>query len=684
MNTDDDSGQQDSAERARTELRALAAQADALASADPAAALDLYLRALQWQPLCGDDFHERLNENLQHALQAMENASEPALNKAAATALRYGRKTQWNTRWGVPKDVRRAMRCWRVAANAGDAEAQLELARAHEFGGELDASDGTKVDDTDLHESVRWYLAVVANPAATREQKSQAGHNITFPWTWLDQKHAALAKSALDEADALRNGQGMAQDLPRAAHLYRNVVAICEKPWFHVDWSGPVWGKAAAHTLGVMHLLGDGVEQDDAIAYAWFSKAARWKWPHAFAALGDHHLYGWGVQRSVAEAFTWYTAAAEASVASSMRQLGRMYENGWHVARDGVAAAWWYGKAIEAGYMPARIDLGRLHVRGDGVEQNTIRARELFESVITATDGVSEADRKAAADAIRDTGSEGTSVASASKVVDAELENVLAELRAMVGLADVKREVEDLTALTIYQAARRQEGHQASPVSMHLVFAGNPGTGKTTVARQVGRIYRALGLLAKGHVVEVKREDLVGEYIGQTAPRTRAVIDRAIDGVLFIDEAYALVPAATPNDFGSEAIATLVAEMENRRDRLAVIVAGYTADMQRFVASNPGLASRFTATIDFADYSAEELTQIFVDRARGDGYDVVAEALNKLQSRYSEKQAASSSSFGNARGVRKDFDAMLKKKARRHRPGDRTDPAIRPEDLPDD
>ncbi|KAA9153790.1 AAA family ATPase [Amycolatopsis acidicola] len=204
------------------------------------------------------------------------------------------------------------------------------------------------------------------------------------------------------------------------------------------------------------------------------------------------------------------------------------------------------------------------------------------------------------------------------------LEDLMAEMDGMIGLAPVKQRLRTLVAETRLDARRRSAGLPVAARSRHLIFAGNPGTAKTTVARLMGQLYRELGVLPSGHLVEVARPDLVGEFIGQTAPKTRDVCERAVGGVLFIDEAYNLVQDSE-NDFGREAVAELLVQMENHREDLIVIAAGYSADLERFLDSNPGLRSRFGGTVDFPDYGDEELAAIFTAMATKQGYRLAPE-----------------------------------------------------------
>jgi tetratricopeptide (TPR) repeat protein len=242
---------------------------------------------------------------------------------------------------------------------------------------------------------------------------------------------------------------------------------------------------------------------------------------------------------------------------------------------------------------------------------------------------------------------------------------VLAELDALIGLAAVKAEVRRLAELLRIATMRRSEGLKTVRVSLHLVFQGGAGTGKTTVARLFGRLYKSLGLLATDTVVEATRDDFVSGYVGQTASKTNEVIDRALDGVLFIDEAYALVRPGSEGDFGPEAVVELLKRMEDDRSRLAVIAAGYPSEMDEFLASNSGFRSRFGETIHFEDYGPAELVQIFETFASGSDYALAPAAREELQRVMERLHAARDRFFGNARTARNLFDDVVAHQAER-------------------
>ena len=243
------------------------------------------------------------------------------------------------------------------------------------------------------------------------------------------------------------------------------------------------------------------------------------------------------------------------------------------------------------------------------------------------------------------------------------IEDLQAELESYIGLEAVKQEVKNLINMVKVHQMREANGLPTTDLSLHMVFSGNPGTGKTTIARLMARIYHALGILSGGQLVEVDRSGLVAGYVGQTALKTSKVIEKALGGVLFIDEAYAL-NGGGDNDFGQEAIDTILKAMEDHREDLVVIVAGYDDLMEDFIHSNPGLESRFNRFLPFADYSLDEMMDIFATQCKKGAYELESGAEEQVRA-FIREENTDGISFGNARGVRNLFERILVQQANR-------------------
>jgi AAA+ superfamily predicted ATPase len=244
-------------------------------------------------------------------------------------------------------------------------------------------------------------------------------------------------------------------------------------------------------------------------------------------------------------------------------------------------------------------------------------------------------------------------------------EEIMGELNELIGLQTVKEQVKHLFNLKKYNEMVSSMGLPTSRPSLHMVMYGNPGTGKTTVARLLGRLYKSIGVLSRGHVICVKREDLVAGYVGQTAIKTKERLEEAEGGILFIDEAYSLTPLGSINDFGRESVETILAYMEDHRDNIMVIVAGYPAEMDTFLDSNPGLASRFTSYINFEDYSCEELMQILALFCKKQKMLMTEGAVATAYDTLSHWKVTRGSRFGNARDVRTIFERSIQQHASR-------------------
>lgn len=233
----------------------------------------------------------------------------------------------------------------------------------------------------------------------------------------------------------------------------------------------------------------------------------------------------------------------------------------------------------------------------------------------------------------------------------------VSELETMIGLIDVKNRVQQICNVLTIRSKKRELGIQSKPVCLHMQFVGNPGTGKTTVARIMGKVLKNLGFLSSGHFVELTRNDLIGEYIGQTTPKVKKALKKSKGGIMFIDEAYSLYQGAE-NDYGHEAVSELIKGMEDFKDDMVIIFAGYPKEMEKMVNMNPGLRDRIAFTVEFPDYVPEDLIRIFMKMCEDNGYTVAEDAFEKLYELIRKLFIARKENFGNARIIRKIFERV--------------------------
>ncbi len=342
-----------------------------------------------------------------------------------------------------------------------------------------------------------------------------------------------------------------------------------------------------------------------------------------------------------------------------------------------------FKKALEAAIALAELSYGNERARYKSDAESVVQLLERINEKLSVAQSAKPAAPRA---------SEKKEGGDKSKDDDApkkqiSVEDALRQLFELEGLEQVKKEVKEFVDLVKVFETRRRRNLPVNNMSFHMVFMGNPGTGKTTVARIMADIFCALGILKKGHLVETDRGGLVAQYVGQTAPKTQAKIDEAMGGVLFIDEAYTLNKGGSGNDFGQEAIDTLLKAMEDHRDELVVIVAGYDELMERFIESNPGLNSRFARKFHFTDYKGPQLYNIFCSMCNKQKYILADEARGMLKEYFDALYEHRDANFGNARDVRNFFDATVQRQATRLAPlGDRASDqdlrTILPQDLP--
>lgn len=586
--------------------------------------------------------------------------------------------------WGVEKDPQTSLRFYLLAAEQGHAGAQNEAGRCY-LNGWGHEKDHVK--------AAEWFRKAAA------QNNIHACYNLGLCYQngWGVEKDSQktfqyyLRSAELGYADAQNeagyfylNGWGVEKDYTKALEWFRkaadqdNMDAIyhlgrCYEYGWGVEKdmqkavqfyqrSADLGRADAQNDLGVCYLNGQGVKKNEARALEWFRKAVAQDPDNKFANynLGRCYQYGWATEKNPQKAFPHFLRAAEQGHAASQNKAGFFYLNGMGTARDDAKALEWFRKAVAQNEKYACYNMGFCYEKGRGVSADKKKALEYYEKAVA----LGHENVKKDVDRLRgELGSPPPEPPQPPQTDGGQQEDGMSaydRLQALTGLDSVKRAVGKMIHLHQINAKREEAlGKKASTVSMHMVFTGNPGTGKTTVARIIGELYHEMGLLSKGQVKEVKRADLVAENIGGTEANTKRAIEEALGGILFIDEAYTLSPEDPGRDFGPKAVDTILTAMEENRGNLVVIVAGYEKEMQRFINSNPGLKSRFKNFIRFEDYNAQQLHQIFRYTVESEGYRLDEAADSILAPYFEQLYRTRGLNFGNGREVRNFFESVL-------------------------
>ncbi len=635
----------------------------------------------------GKDYSEALNW---YRLAAQQGHSEAQYN--LGVICRQGN--------GVNQDFAEAIKWFQLDAKQGNSNAQFQLGLIYETG------EGVSKD---YSEALKWYRLA-----------AKQGHSEALKWFIL-----AADKGNSDAQYNLglmyANGQGVNKNYREALRWCR--LAAKQGHCASAEWLRSVAQRYANQgdsdaqfQLGLMYETGKGVPRNYCDAFKWFRLAAQQGNNDAEYKLGYMYENGLGVfKKGYAEASKWYRLAADKGHPDAITKLqeldlkltpgdtmpqkpnksnvkedvsmpcdptlqylgdktyrenqfniGNNYYYGDSVAQDYNEAVKWYRLAADKGHPDAITKLQELDLKltpGDTMPQKfkwRIPKRGPIVFVRPENPVLQKSNKSGSKQKVSKPPSPKPTHLDA-KSSNTKLNGIVKELNKLIGLERVKKEIYQLMQVVRIRETRAKEGLKVDAMSLHSVFLGSPGTGKTTVARLYGQILRGLGLLSKGHLVETDRSGLVAGYIGQTEIKTDAKIKEALGGILFIDEAYSLSKGEdNQNDFGNEAISILLKRMEDHRDDLVVIVAGYDNPMEKFLRSNEGLKSRFSRHIHFDDFSADELVEIFQLSCSKGGYEIGSEALDLTRTLVSKAYGQRDESFGNARYVRNLFEDIVR------------------------